>query len=102
MELVTCQITEGSIRFGEYSRNLGPGVVLDLDEVVGQRPEGPVRVRDLLAGRLDSFLPVTTPSPAAPRRRTRLASRPVADDPARPGDGEHNDAPGQGPAAREE
>jgi len=69
MELVKCLLAEGSIRFGEFSRNLGPGAVVDLDEIVGQMPAAhagdqvvtpsrPVRVRDLLEGRLTSFVPV--------------------------------------------
>lgn len=100
MQLVTCTFVEGSIRFGEYSRNLGPGAVLDLDEVVGQMPAvkagdqvvtpaRPVLVRDLLEGRLDAFVPVEPPASAShghgPKDRSRSGgpqdARDLSDEP---------------------
>lgn len=70
MRQVRCNLEGVSISYREFSRALGRGAVVDLDEVVGRRPpvvdaEGrlveparDMRVEDLLQGRLECFSPV--------------------------------------------
>jgi hypothetical protein len=72
MKLVKCNIAEGAemsleYRPGEWSRQLGRGAVVDVDEKVGKREiedeDGKpvvrdVLVRDLIRGREDLFVAV--------------------------------------------
>ncbi len=63
MDWVRARIS-GSLRYREFSREFGPGATLNLDQPVGETTDGlPIRVRDLLAGRLECFSPV---DPVAP------------------------------------
>jgi hypothetical protein len=81
MRLVTCQLVEASLQYKEFSRGLGKGAVVDLDEVVGKRTvedehgtrEEDVILEDLLKGDdahpglLHAFEPVVEESsPATP------------------------------------
>jgi hypothetical protein len=66
MRLMTCRLQEGAVSYGEYCRPLGPGVVLDFDEVVGRNADGDVTLGHLLAGGDDrgfgaAFEPVEAP-----------------------------------------
>jgi hypothetical protein len=68
MRLMKCQLAEGSVSFGEFSKPLGRGAIVDLDEVVGHRTvdgtSEPVLLEELLVGDpglLHAFDPIEAP-----------------------------------------
>lgn len=67
MRLRECQLSEGSVSFGEFSKPLGKGAIVDLDEVIGHRKGEPVILEALLAGDADhpGLLHAFTEIPAA-------------------------------------
>jgi hypothetical protein len=74
MEMVRCTLGPGSemsLRYREWSRQIGAGAQVDLDEPVGDG----LTVRDLVRGRESCFAPITQETPEAePRRVSRRHS----------------------------
>jgi len=81
MRCALSSVSEISLSYGEFSRELGGGAVVDFDQVVGRQaavtdvdgrelaPARSVTIEDLLAGRLECFVPVEA---ASPQERPRL------------------------------
>jgi hypothetical protein len=74
MRQMKCLLPQASVSFGEYSRRLGKGAIVDFDQVVGQRTDADghavdVTMEDLLKGDagtpglLHAFEPVEATSP---------------------------------------
>jgi hypothetical protein len=57
MRQMKCLLPQASVSFGEYSRRLGKGAIVDFDQVVGQRTDAGT------PGLLHAFEPVEATSP---------------------------------------